>query len=153
MTFQEFLKTKGITMYSLAKKSGVAKSTIQDIGSGKSSLLGCRCDTVYKLSKAIGCSMEELIQNGQMMNGVGTVQSAPSYLEKNLPEHLQKTIAAMEESWKRIDAGIEDVDWDIAWCALRSDINCYEAEKKITSEVAWFLRSKYLRLERKAFSK
>ena len=70
-----------------------------------------------------------------------------SYLEKGLPPYLEKSLAAMIESWKIEDSGRYDLHFDIAWCELNADINCAETDQEISSEQAWYLRRKYLRLE------
>ena len=71
-----------------------------------------------------------------------------SYLEKGLPEYLVESIAAMEKSWAILDGGGRDLHWDLFWCDLNADINYAEVEQLITSEQAWYLRRKYLRMER-----
>ena len=71
-----------------------------------------------------------------------------SYLEKRLPPYLYDSIKAMQECWDRMDNGIYDTQWDCDWCDLNSDINVAEVEQEISSEQAWYLREKYLRMER-----
>ena len=71
-----------------------------------------------------------------------------SYLECGLPETLQKSIDAMQKSWAIEDRGGRDLHWDLIWCELNSDINFAETDGLITSEQAWYLRKKYLRMER-----
>ena len=55
----------------------------------------------------------------------------------------------MKKSWEIIDNGGQDNRWDIYWCELNADINCAEVENDISSEQAWYLRHKYLRMERR----
>ncbi len=74
-----------------------------------------------------------------------------SYLECGLPEYLQKSIAAMEKSWEIEDSGQRDMHWDLIWCELNSDLNCAETDGLITPDQAWYLRRKYLRMERDDF--
>jgi len=50
-----------MTTYKLAKLSGVPHTTVFDIYSGKTQLSRCTFDTLYKLSIALGVSMEELV--------------------------------------------------------------------------------------------
>ena len=59
-----------------------------------------------------------------------------SYLECGLPDDLQASIQEMQKSW------------DIYWCNLNADINSAEVERIISPEQAWYLREKYLRMER-----
>lgn len=71
-----------------------------------------------------------------------------SYLECDLPEYLQASIKNMVASWEILDSGKRDLHWDLNWCELNADINCAEVEQEISSEQAWHLREKYLRMER-----
>lgn len=71
-----------------------------------------------------------------------------SYLECGLPDFLQSSIHAMEDAWEKLDSGIEYLRWDCDYCNLQSDINSAEVNQLISSEQAWFLREKYLRMER-----
>ena len=61
MYLQTILDQKNITRYYLSKISGVPKTTIIDICSGKSSLDRCTAKTVYQIAKALGCTMEDLM--------------------------------------------------------------------------------------------
>lgn len=71
-----------------------------------------------------------------------------SYLACGLPESLKTSIEAMEKSWAIEDSGKRDLHWDLIWCELNSDINFAETDGIITPEQAWYLRRKYLRMER-----
>lgn len=79
-------------------------------------------------------------------------EDAPSkdsdYFECGLPEFLQVSVRAMKEAWRKLDSGIEYLRWDCDYCNLQSDINNAEVNQMISSEQAWFLREKYLRLEK-----
>ncbi len=70
-----------------------------------------------------------------------------SYLECNLPPFLEKTIEQMKEAWIKYDNG-EYSTWDSDYCELQSNINIAETGQAITSEQAWYLREKYLRIQR-----
>lgn len=71
-----------------------------------------------------------------------------SYLECGLPDSLLKSIDAMQQSWAIEDSGKRDLHWDLIWRELNSAINFAETDGLITSEQAWYLRKKYLRMER-----
>lgn len=62
MTMQSMLREKNLSMYRLSQISGVPKTTVIDICSGKSDIEGCTAKTVMQLSRALGCTMEELMQ-------------------------------------------------------------------------------------------
>ncbi len=53
MNLQTMLKEKGLTMYQLSKASGVPKTTVIDICSGKSEIGSCNARIVQRLSKAL----------------------------------------------------------------------------------------------------
>lgn len=71
-----------------------------------------------------------------------------SYLECGLPEFLQESIKAMVSAWEKLDRGEEYTLWDCDYCNLQSDINSAEVNQIISPEQAWYLREKYLRMER-----
>ena len=71
-----------------------------------------------------------------------------SYLECGLPPFLAESVSAMAEAWKKIDGGEDYLRWDCDFCSLQSDINSAEVNRLISTEQAWYLREKYLRLER-----
>ena len=149
MTMQAMLREKNLSMYRLSQISGVPKTTVIDICSGKSDIEGCTAKTVMQLSKALGCTMEELMQidNARYDRTTGLPKDE-SYLEKGLPDYLQKSIAAMQASWAIIDCGRKDLHWDIYWSDLNADINSAETEQEISADQAWYLRRKYLRMEK-----
>ena len=55
------LREKNMTKYRLSKESGVPYTTIQDICTGKTQIEKCAADTVFKIAKALGMTMDELI--------------------------------------------------------------------------------------------
>jgi transcriptional regulator with XRE-family HTH domain len=149
MNLQTMLNEKGMTMYHLSKVSGVPKTTVINICSGKSEIDACKARTVQRLAKTLGCTMDELMQidaaNYRRESGL---PKGDLRFEKGLPTYLEESIDAMISSWKIKDAGGKDIHWDLNWCDLNADINSAETEQEISSEQAWYLREKYLRLER-----
>ena len=61
MSLQTLLDTRGISKYRLAKMSGVSKTVIINICSGKSSLENCTARTVYQIASALDCTVESLL--------------------------------------------------------------------------------------------
>ena len=61
MNINVLLSQKGFTKYRLAKTSGVPQTTVTDICSGKAKIGNCSTETIYKLAKTLGVSMETLI--------------------------------------------------------------------------------------------
>jgi hypothetical protein len=70
------------------------------------------------------------------------------YLECGLPDYLKISLENMKKSWEIEDSGKRDFHWDLYWCELNADINSAEVDQVISSEQAWYLREKYLRMER-----
>ena len=146
MEIQKILNEKNMSMYRLAKISGVPKTTVSDICSGKSSIEGCNVGTVYRIAKALGCTMEDLVESCRYDDQTGLPKDQ-AYLEKGLPPYLEKSLRAMKHSWQVIDSGGKDMLWDAKWCELNADINAAENECCISKPQADYLRREYLRME------
>lgn len=70
------------------------------------------------------------------------------YLECDLPPFLEESLEQMKKAWAKIDNGEEYLQWDCDYCELQADINNAEVNLMISEEQAWYLREKYLRIER-----
>lgn len=66
--------------------------------------------------------------------------------ETNLPELLQIDLDRYKQAQEDIRNGKEVSLMDCYYCELQSSINVCEVERIISSEHAWYLREKYLRL-------
>lgn len=150
INLQEFIDSKNITKYHLSQISGVPKTTVIDICSGKSSLQKCSARTVQLLAKALDCSMEYImsLDDNQKYDDITGLPKNNKYLECDLPPYLQSSVNNMIASWKVIDNGKKDYHWDLYWSELNADINSAEVEQDISAEQAWYLREKYLRMKR-----
>ena len=62
MTVQDALERKKMSIYRLAKSSEVPYATVNDICNGKTRLEKCSAETVYRIARSLGMSMEELIE-------------------------------------------------------------------------------------------
>ncbi len=71
-----------------------------------------------------------------------------SYLECGLPSFLQESVEQMKVAWEKYEKGIPYMQLDCDFCELQSNINIAETEQLITPEQAWYLREKYLGIER-----
>lgn len=56
------LHDNSMTKYRLSKFSGIPYTTINDICSGKADIRRCSADTVYRIAKALGTTVEELLE-------------------------------------------------------------------------------------------
>jgi plasmid maintenance system antidote protein VapI len=61
MMISDLIKQKNVSKYSLSKRSGIPYTTVSDICSGRAQLEKCSAETIYKLSKELGVSMETLL--------------------------------------------------------------------------------------------
>ena len=149
MNLKTLLEKKNMSMYRLSQLSGVPRTTVIDICSGKSSIEGCNAITVYRLSQALGCKMEDLMKTATAKYDRRTgLPKDKSYLEKGLPPYLEKSLNAMKRCWKIEDSGKPDIHWDVHWCELYADINSAENEQSISKKQADYLRCKYLKTEK-----
>ena len=60
MSINEILIQTGMTKYRLRKLSGVPHATLNDLCSGKTRIEKCSGETLYRLAKVLGVSIEEL---------------------------------------------------------------------------------------------
>ena len=58
---EAILKEKKMSMYQCAKLSGIPYTTLSEVVRGKTRLEKCSAETVYKLSKVLNVTMEELM--------------------------------------------------------------------------------------------
>ena len=123
-----------MTKYRLAKQTGIPHATLSDICSGKTKLEKCCAETVYKLAKALGVTMELLTEGG-----IRQTERERSY-EYGLPEYLQHDLDAYKDGLKTKSKLL-----DCYWGELYGSINLAEiSEGVITPEHADYLRKKYL---------
>ena len=61
MEWQMKLQEKGLSMYRLSQLSGVPKTTVIDICSGRSAIEKCSGKTIRQLSIALDCTMEDVM--------------------------------------------------------------------------------------------
>ena len=94
MIIEDLLAKRDMTKYRLAVQSGVPHATLNDICSGKTKLEKCSAETVYKLAKALGVSMELLTENG-----IHQAERMRAY-EFGLPDYLQHDLDAFKEGLK-----------------------------------------------------
>ena len=140
MSLQTILNDKNISMYRLSQISGVPKTTVIDICSGKSSIENCNAKTVLQLSRALNCSMEDIMQAADSNN----------HYETALPKYLKASLDNMKKAIKLKASGQKYLRYDCDYCELQSDINTAEVSGEITPDQAWYLRSKYLGLVKEA---
>lgn len=62
MLINRIIDSKKLSLYRVAKDSGIPYMTLNDICNGKTNLNKCSAETVYKLAKALDTPMEELLE-------------------------------------------------------------------------------------------
>ena len=134
MIIEDLLAKRDMTKYRLAVQAGIPHATLNDICSGKTKLEKCSAETVYKLAKALGVSMELLTEGGVLQ-----AERERSF-EYGLPDYLQHDLDAYKDGLKS-HSGL----MDCLWGELYGSINMAEiSDGIITSEHANYLRKKYL---------
>lgn len=125
MTFTDLVTEKKLTYYKISKLTGIPKTTIYDISSGKSDLLNCNGKTLISLARALDISIEELL-----------------HLEKE--DDLRKYPLFLQESIKSYRKAVRNNSSIVDCCVdeLISSINIAEIENLISKESANKLRSK-----------
>ena len=148
MDLQTLLDQRHITKYHLSKTSGIPKTTIMDICAGRSEIEKCTAKTVCQLAKALDCTMEEIMELSSPYDHSTGLPKDKAYFECELPPFLKESIDAMKKAQSKIGNGEEYYEWDCDFCDLQSSINVAEVEQLISPDQAWYLREKYLGLER-----
>ena len=134
MIIEDLLKKRGMTKYKLAVAAGIPHATLSDLCSGKTKLEKCSAETIYRLAKALGVSMELLTENGLAQS---EMERAYEY---GLPTYLQDDLDAYKEGLKT-HSGL----MDCLWGELYGSINIAEINERVISpEHADYLRQKYL---------
>lgn len=134
MIIEDLLAKRDMTKYRLAVQAGIPHATLNDICSGKTKLEKCSAETVYKLAKALGVSMELLTEGGILQ------AERERAFEYGLPDYLQHDLDAYKDGLKS-HSGL----MDCLWGELYGSINMAEiSDGAITSEHANYLRKKYL---------
>lgn len=134
MVIEELLARREMSRYRLALESGVPHATLNDICSGKTRIEKCSAETVYKLARTLGVSMELLTEDG-----LRQAERERAY-EYGLPDYLQYDLDAYKAGVKS-NSGL----LDCLWGELYGSINMAEiSDGCITPEHADYLRKKYL---------
>ena len=134
MIIEDLLEQRKITKYRLAVEANIPHATLNDICSGKTRLENCSAETVYKLAKALGVSMELLTEGG-----IHRAERERSY-EYCLPGYLQHDLDEYKNGLKNGSALL-----DCLWGELYGSINAAQIDDRlITPEHADYLRQKYL---------
>lgn len=138
MNINAIIKRKNMTMYRLAKLSGVPHATLNNICSGQAQIEKCSAETLYKLAKVLDVSIEDLIEDS--IKKAEIRKRKEQSFECGLPRYLQHDLEAYKEGIKN-----NSTLMDCLWGELYGSINMAEISDGIISpEQADYLRQKYL---------
>ena len=126
MTFLDLLSEKKTTVYSLSIDSGIPRTTLTDIASGKADILECSGKTLLAISKSLNVSIEDLLSLER--------EEAKTLLPGFLLDSIKEYRKAIRKDRTRIDCYSDQ---------LNSNINIAEVENLISKEQANRLRSRY----------
>lgn len=59
---RDVLNARNISMYQLAKDSGLSYAAVHDLCTGKTDLMRCSAGTVYRIAQVLNVTMEQLIE-------------------------------------------------------------------------------------------
>ena len=68
-SFKDALKNSGMSMYSLAKKSGLPYTTVNRLVNDKLDINDCNSAAVREMSKVLGVTMEQLVDKYDFLTG------------------------------------------------------------------------------------
>ncbi len=126
MTFLDLLAEQKTTVYSLSIDSGVPKTTLTDIASGKADILECSGKTLLAISKSLRVSIEELLKLER--------EEAKTLLPGFLMDSISEYRKAIRKESTLVDCYSDQ---------LNSSINVAEVEHLISKEQADRLRARY----------
>ena len=126
MTFLDLLSEKKTTVYSLSIDSGIPRTTLSDIASGKADILECSGKTLLAISKSLNVSIEDLLSLER--------EEAKTLLPGFLLDSINEYRKAIRKDSTLIDCYSDQ---------LNSNINIAEVENLISKEQANRLRLRY----------
>ena len=126
MTFLDLLSEKKTTVYSLSIHSGIPRTTLTDIASGKADILECSGKTLLAISKSLNVSIEDLLSLER--------EEAKTLLPGFLLDSIKEYRKAIRKDSTLIDCYSDQ---------LNSSINVAEVENLISKEQANRLRTRY----------
>lgn len=102
MNLQELIENNNYTIYRFSKESGIPKTTLLDLCSGKTSIYKSQAITIKKIANTLGVSMEYLMS---------LENTSKDYLEFNIPDFLKDSINLFNKN-------IKTSLYDIYYCTL-----------------------------------
>ena len=128
MTFLDLISNKKTTVYSLSRDSGVPKTTLTDISTGKAELMECSGKTLLAISESLNVTIEDLLSLEK--------EEAKTLLPQFLVDSINEYRKAIRKDSLLLDCYSDQ---------LNSSINVAEVERLISEEQANRLRARYFR--------
>ena len=126
MTFLDLLSQKKKTVYSLSNESGIPRTTLTDIASGKADIFECSGKTLLPIAKCLHVSIEYLLSLER--------EEAKTLLPPFLLDSINEYRVALRKDSTLLDCYSDQ---------LNSLINVAEVEHLISKELADRLRKRY----------
>ncbi|MBO5495296.1 MAG: hypothetical protein J5964_06215 [Eubacterium sp.] len=76
------------------------------------------------------------------------ITETDTHYESVLPRYLKVSLDKMKKALELMEGGKKYLRYDCDYCELQSDINCAEVDGDISPDHAWYLRSKYLGIDK-----
>ncbi|MCQ2802988.1 MAG: helix-turn-helix domain-containing protein [Bacilli bacterium] len=142
MNFNDLLIKKHFTQKRLSELSGVPRTTIVDLCTHKTFIKKCNVDTVYKISKVLGVSMEYLIEldNTYEIDPKTFKPKDNSYLEKTLPTNIKSLLIKLNNALLKSDL----LKYDRLYIELLQELVEAENSEQITANQKEYLLTKYM---------
>lgn len=85
MNINNLLAQENMTKYQLSKRSGVPYTTINDICNNRVKIEKCSAETLYRISKVLNVSIEDLVENAmEYRNSFETFKSNVCHMVKDM---------------------------------------------------------------------
>lgn len=81
MTLKEIAEAKELSLYEIAKKSGISYSSVNYISSGRTPIDKIKVGTLSKIADALGLTMDELYHYMNSKNSLGYVKETNTFVE------------------------------------------------------------------------
>ena len=152
MSLQALLDARGISKYRLSKMSGVSKTVILDICSGKSLLENCTVKTVFRIASALDCSIESLLSfssadsnayDSEKLIAAGSADNEKSLKEIGIDFHID---TSLKNDLYALIEGIQDnVSYiDCLRDQLLSDVHASYNAGLLTADQAKFIEQNFV---------
>ena len=66
MDIKKYIENKNLSLYKISKMAELPYTTVCDLVNGKTDIMKCSVETIYKLSKALGLKIEQVINKEEI---------------------------------------------------------------------------------------